>query len=340
MIPLQLSELWFLIIAFMFTLFFVLEGFDFGVGAVGKFLGRDDYEKRVYLNTIGPFWDANEVWLISAGAAMFAAFPHWYATLFSGFYIAFVFMLLALIVRGVAFEFRGKVDNPKWRKVWDWAIVFGSVVPPILWGVALTNFMTGVPIDANKEMIGGFLQLLHPFALLGGVMFTLLCIVHGLQFITLRTEGELQERARQASSKFVPAALIALLAFAVVGLWKTDIFTAHGTGWIALPLFAWAALLLSSIFNKKKRSGLSFLMTTLTMIALTASVFIGLFPRVMISTLGAVNDLTVYNASSGDYSLKVMSYVSLTLIPFVLAYQGWSYYVFRERLKGKDQLEY
>lgn len=340
MIPLQLSELWFLIIAFMFTLFFVLEGFDFGVGTVGKFLGRDDYEKRVYLNTIGPFWDANEVWLITAGAAMFAAFPHWYATLFSGFYIAFVFMLLALILRGVAFEFRGKVDNPKWKMVWDWAIVFGSVVPPILWGVALTNFMTGVPIDANKEMVGGFLQLLHPFALLGGVMFTLLCIVHGLQFITLRTEGELQERARAASAKFAPAALISLLLFAAIGLWKTDIFTAHGMGWIALPLFAWAALLLSAVFNKKERNGLSFLMTTLTMIALSASVFIGLFPRVMISTLGAANDLTVYNASSGDYSLKVMSYVSLTLIPFVLAYQGWSYYVFRERLKKKDQLEY
>jgi cytochrome bd ubiquinol oxidase subunit II len=337
---LLLSELWFLLIAFMFTLFFVLEGFDFGVGTVAKFLGRDDYEKRVYLNSIGPFWDANEVWLISAGAAMFAAFPHWYATLFSGFYIAFVFMLLALILRGVAFEFRGKVDHPLWIKVWDGALFFGSVVPPFLWGVALTNFMTGVPIDENKEMLGGFLQLLHPFALLGGVMFTLLCIVHGLQFLTLRTVGVLQQRARVASSKFAPAALISLLAFAAIGLWKTDIFTAHGIGWIALPVLAWGALLLSGIFNKQQKNGLSFLMTTITIIALTASVFIGLFPRVMISTLGAANDLTVYNASSGDYSLKVMSYISLTLIPFVLAYQGWSYYVFRERLKGKDQLEY
>ncbi|WP_438319170.1 cytochrome d ubiquinol oxidase subunit II [Sporosarcina sp. FA9] len=336
----QLSELWFILIAFMFTLFFVLEGFDFGVGTVAKYLGKNDYEKRVYLNTIGPFWDANEVWLISAGAAMFAAFPHWYATLFSGYYIAFVFMLLALIIRGVAFEFRGKVEHPTWRKVWDWAIFLGSSIPPILWGVALTNFMTGVPIDENKEMLGGFLQLLHPFALLGGVMFLLLCIVHGLQFISIRTEGELKERAKKTSRRFAPLALIVLLAFAVVGLLKTDIFTAHGTAWIALPLFAWGALLFSSILNVKNRDGWAFFFTSLTMLLLVASVFIGLFPRVMISTLGAANDLTVYNASSGDYSLKVMSYVSLTIIPFVLAYQGWSYYVFRERLKGKDDLEY
>ena len=324
----------------MFTLFFVLEGFDFGVGAVAKFLGRDDHEKRVYLNTIGPFWDANEVWLISAGAAMFAAFPHWYATLFSGFYIAFVFMLLALIIRGVAFEFRGQVDHPVWKKVWDWAIFLGSCIPPFLWGVALTNFMTGVPIDENKEMLGGFLQLLHPFALVGGVMFLLLCIVHGLQFISIRTEGELKERAQRASRGFAPLALISLLAFAIIGYLKTDIFTAHGPLWIALPILAWVALLLSSILNVRNRDGWAFFLTSLTMIFLVASVFIGLFPRVMISTLGVANDLTVYNASSGDYSLKVMSYVSLTIIPFVLAYQGWSYYVFRERIKGKDELEY
>lgn len=340
MTTLSLSEFWFLLIAFMFTLFFVLEGFDFGVGTVAKFLGRNEHEKRVYINTVGPFWDANEVWLITAGAAMFAAFPHWYATLFSGFYIAFVFMLLALIVRGVAFEFRSKVNNPTWKSVWDWGIFFGSVLPPILWGVAITNFMTGVPVDANKEMVGGFLQLLHPFALLGGVMFLLLCIVHGLQFIAIRTEGELQLRAQKASKKFAPAALISLLVFAGIGLWQTDIFTVHGTGWIALPLAAWAMLLLSSVMNGKGKDKRAFLFTSLTMLFLVASVFIGMFPRVMISTLGAVNDLTVYNASSGDYTLRVMSYVSITLIPFVLAYQGWSYYVFRERLKDKNQLEY
>ncbi|MDM5154492.1 cytochrome d ubiquinol oxidase subunit II [Bacillus sp. DX1.1] len=337
---LSLNELWFLIISTLFIGFFVLEGFDFGVGTVAKFLGRNDLERRIYINTIGPFWDANEVWLVTAGGTMFAAFPHWYATLFSGFYIPFVFMLLALILRGVAFEFRGKVDNVKWKNMWDWAILIGSFVPPLLWGIAITNFMVGVPINENKDVVGGFVQLLHPFALLGGLMFVLLCVVHGLQFITLRTTGELQERARIVSKKMAPVTLLALLAFVGVGVWKTDIFIAHGTGWIALPLGAFVALFVSSILNRKRRDGWAFFMTSLTIILLSASVFIGMFPRVMISTLGAANDLTIYNAASGPYSLKLMSYLSLTILPFVLGNQIWSYYVFRKRIKPQDHLEY
>lgn len=337
---LSLNEFWFLLIGILFIGFFVLEGFDFGVGIVSKFLGKNDIERRVYINTIGPFWDANEVWLITAGGAMFAAFPHWYATLFSGFYIPFVFMLLALILRGVAFEFRGKVDNPKWRNLWDWAVFIGSFLPPLLWGVALANFMTGVPIDGNKEMVGGFLQFLHPFALLGGVMFVLLCTVHGLQFIALRTTDNLQDRARSLARKLNPVTLVAVLLFAGIGLYKTDIFTAHGNGWVILPLLAWMALLASYFLNTKQRDGLAFFMTSFTIIALTASVFIGMFPRVLISTLGAANDLTVYNAASGAYTLKLMSYFSLALLPFVLGYQIWSYIVFRKRIKPTEELEY
>ncbi|KEK24129.1 cytochrome d ubiquinol oxidase subunit II [Bacillus gaemokensis] len=337
---LSLNELWFLIISTLFIGFFVLEGFDFGVGTVAKFLGRNDLEKRIYINTIGPFWDANEVWLVTAGGTMFAAFPHWYATLFSGFYIPFVFMLLALILRGVAFEFRGKVENEKWKNMWDWAILIGSFVPPLLWGIAITNFMVGVPINENKDVVGGFLQLLHPFALLGGAMFVLLCTVHGLQFITLRTTGELQERARIVAKKMAPITLLALLAFACMGLWKTDIFVVHGTAWIALPIGAFVALFVSSILNRKRRDGWAFFMTSLTIILLSASVFIGMFPRVMISTLGTANDLTIYNAASGAYSLKLMSYLSLTILPFVLGNQIWSYYVFRKRIKPQDHLEY
>src|SRR5699024_3595706 len=180
----SLNELWFIIIAVLFVGFFILEGYDFGVGIVSRFLGKNDIEKRLYINTIGPFWDANEVWLITAGGAMFAAFPHWYATMFSGFYIPLVFMLLALILRGVSFEFRNQIENPKWRNTWDWALWFGSFLPPLLWGVVLGNFMTGMQIDADKELVGSFLQFLHPFALLGGVMFVLLSMTHGLQFIT------------------------------------------------------------------------------------------------------------------------------------------------------------
>lgn len=249
---LSLNELWFLVIAILFVGFFVLEGFDFGVGMVSRFLGKNDFEKRVYLNTIGPFWHANEVWLVCAGGAMFAAFPHWYATLFSGFYIPFVFMLLALILRGVSFKFRAKIDNHKWKSAWDWGMFIGSMLPPILWGVAIANFMVGVPIDESKNVVGGFLQLLHPFALLGGVMFLLLCIVHGLQFLTIRTTGKLRERARIAAIKIAPFSLLTLLVFAGVGLWKTDIFTAHGTEWIMVPIGAFVALLVSTLLNKEE----------------------------------------------------------------------------------------
>lgn len=334
------NELWFLLIAVLFVGFFVLEGFDFGVGTVAKFLGKDDQEKRVYINTIGPFWDANEVWLITAGGAMFAAFPHWYATLFSGFYIPLVFMLLALILRGVSFEFRGKIENQKWKNTWDWALFIGSFLPPILWGVVLGNFMTGMPIDADKEMVGGFLQFLHPFALLSGVMYLLLCVVHGLQFITLRTVGKLQERARRVAKILAPLTLLTVLAFFIVGWMKTDIFTYHGSLWIVVPLLAWTTLLIASILNVKKLDGWAFAMTSFTIVFLTASVFIGMFPRIMISSISEAYDLTIYNAASGSYTLRMMTYFSLTLIPFVLAYQGWSYYVFRKRVKKDGDLEY
>ncbi len=339
-LKLSLNELWFLLIAVLFIGFFVLEGFDFGVGTVAKFLGRNDTERRVYINTIGPFWDANEVWLITAAGAMFAAFPHWYATMFSGFYIPLVLMLLALILRGVSFEFRGKVDHPKWKNTWDWALFIGSALPPILWGVVLANFMTGMPINADKEMVGGFAQFLHPFALLGGAMFLSLFIVHGLQFITLRTTGELQERARQLAKRLAPLTLLLVLAFAIFGWMKTDIFTYHGNGWIMLPILSWVALLTASILNVKGLDRKAFFFTTATIILFTASVFIGMFPRVMISSIADAHSLTIYSAASGSYTLKVMTYATLILLPFVLAYQGWSYYIFRERIKSKDELEY
>lgn len=332
----SLNEIWFILIAVLFTGFFILEGFDFGVGTVARFLGKNDIEKRVYINTIGPFWDANEVWLITAGGAMFAAFPHWYATMFSGFYIPLVLMLLALIIRGVAFEFRSKVTNPKWRNTWDWGIFIGSFLPPILWGVVLANFMTGMPIDADKEMVGGFLQFLHPFALLGGVMFLLVTTQHGLQFITLKTEGDLQERARKVANKIAPITLLVVLLFAIVGYIKTDIFTYHGNFWVILPILTWVALLLGTMLNRKKKDGLAFTMTSLTILFLSASIFIGMFPRVMISSINDMYSLTVQTASSGSYTLKTMLIATIIFLPFVLAYQTWSYFVFRKRVTKKD----
>jgi len=337
---LSLNELWYLLIAVLFIGFFVLEGFDFGVGTVSKFLGRDETEKRVYINTIGPYWDANEVWLITAGGAMFAAFPHWYATMFSGFYIPLVFMLLVLILRGVGFEFRGQIDNTKWRKTWGLGIFIGSVIPPVLWGVVLANFMIGMPIDENMEMQSGFLYFLNPFALLGGVMFLSLTITHGLQFLTLRTVGDMQERARQVGKKIAPITLILVLGFAIWAMIKTDIFVYHGTAWIILPILAWVALLLSTIFNGKRKDKVAFTLTSLTIILLISSVFIGMFPRVLISSISDANSLTIYNAASGAYTLKLMTYFSLTLLPFVLGYTAWSYYIFRKRVTKDDELEY
>ncbi|HLQ73627.1 MAG TPA: cytochrome d ubiquinol oxidase subunit II [Bacillota bacterium] len=340
MLKLSLNELWYLLIAVLFIGFFVLEGFDFGVGSVARLLGKDDAEKRVYINTIGPFWDANEVWIITAGGAMFAAFPHWYATLFSGFYVPLVFMLLALIIRGVSFEFRGKVDSDRWRNTWDWALFIGSVLPPVLWGVVLGNFMVGMPIDENKEMVGGFLQFLHPFGLLTGVMLLSLCITHGLQFITIRTVGDLQERARQVGKKIAPVTIILVVIFFIFGFITTDIFTYHGSLWVILPVLGVVFLVISSVLNTKGKDGWAFTMTSLTIIALTASIFIGMFPRVMISSISDANSLTILSAASGAYTLKLMSYFSLALLPFVLGYQGWSYYVFRKRVQKNEDVGY
>ncbi|WP_240377105.1 cytochrome d ubiquinol oxidase subunit II [Bacillus piscicola] len=336
----SLSEFWFILITILFVGFFVLEGFDFGVGIVSRFLGKDDQEKRVYINTVGPFWDANEVWLITAGGAMFAAFPHWYATMFSGLYIPLVFMLLALIIRGVSFEFRGKVKDQRWRHTWDWAMFAGSLLPPILWGVVLANFITGMPINQDKEMVGGFLQFLHPFALLGGAMFLFLTITHGLQFITIRTTGDLQERARKLGQRVTPVTIVLFLAFIIIAYFTSDVFTNHGQTFMVLPILAWVALLFANLYNAQKMDFNAFALTTVTIILLTGSIFIGMFPRVMISSISDAFSLTVYNASSGGYTLKLMTYFSIALLPFVLGYQAWSYYIFRKRVKQEDELEY
>lgn len=339
-LKLFLNELWFMLITVLFVGFFILEGYDFGVGIVGRFLGKNDREKRVYINTIGPFWDANEVWLITAGGAMFAAFPHWYATMFSGFYIPLVFMLLALILRGVSFEFRNQINHVKWRNTWDWALWFGSFLPPLLWGVVLANFMTGMQINENKELVGSFLQFLHPFALLGGVMFVLLTMTHGLQFITIRTKDELQERARRLGKRIAPFTIIVLLAFTIIGFFVSDVFTNHGNWFGLLPVLAWVSLLVATVLNTKAMDKLAFTFTSISIGLLIVSVFIGMYPRVLISNISDAYSLTVYNAASGAYTLKVMTIVTVILLPIVLAYTAWSYYIFKKRLTTDDELEY
>lgn len=340
----DLNVLWFVLIAVLFTGFFFLEGFDFGVGMLLPFLAREDDERRVVINSIGPFWDGNEVWLLTAGGAMFAAFPHWYATMFSGFYLALVLMLFALILRGVAFEFRSQIENSTWRSLWDWVIFVGSFVPALIWGVAAGNLLRGLPIDANMNYVGGYLELLNPYALLGGLTFVFLFLLHGALFLSLKTRDEIVERARETAFRaWLPAVILAVV-FMSATLFATDIFVKPGvTPRITpgvIPLIAVATLLLVGWLLKAGREGWAFVMMGMTIVLTTATLFVGMFPRVMISTLDPDWSLTIYNASSNPYTLQVMTIVALIFVPIVLAYQGWSYWVFRERVGRAQPLEY
>ncbi|PID15525.1 cytochrome d ubiquinol oxidase subunit II [Sporosarcina sp. P34] len=336
-----LSDIWFVLIAVLFIGFIFLEGFDFGVGMSTKFLARNDLEKRVVMNTIGPVWDANEVWLITAGGAMFAAFPHWYATAFSGFYLPFVVLLLAFIIRGVAFEFRNKVDSKAWVKTWDWAVFIGSILPPFLFGVFFTSLIRGLPIDGDMNMYAGFTDFVNVYTVIGGVTFVLLSYLHGLLFIGLKTVGDLRERANTVARKVYALTGLFLVLFMIFTYLDTDAITDHGA--ILIPLYSLAIVLygLLFFFLKMKREGLSFTMTGLVLIIIMASFFIALFPNVMISSTDPAFNMSIADAASGDYSLKIMTFVAFTMVPIVLAYTIWSYYVFRKRLTGdKEHLEY
>jgi len=334
----DLPTIWFILIAVLFTGYFFLEGFDFGVGILMKLTGRDDTERRVMLNTIGPFWDANEVWLITAGGAMFAAFPHWYATLFSGFYLALFVILLALIVRIAGIEYRSKVADQRWRKTGDWFIFLGSLLPALLWGVAITNIVRGVPIDASMNFTGTLLTLLNPYALLGGLLSTSVFVLHGALFLTLRTAGEIQDRARRVAARmWLPVGVLGA-AFTLWGLSQTDVFDRYGLVPGTLPLIAIAAFISIIVFVRLRNDAWAFAAGGLTIVMGTAFAFAGLFPRVMVSSLGPAYDLTVYNASSSAYTLTAMTIVAAFFLPIVLLYQGWSYWVFRKRVT-REQIE-
>jgi cytochrome d ubiquinol oxidase subunit II len=332
--------IWFVLIAVLFIGYFNLEGFDFGVGILLPFLGKDDRTRRVIINTIGPHWDGNEVWVLTAGGAIFAAFPEWYATLFSGFYLALFLMLVALIVRGVAFEFRSKDENPKWRALWDWCIFIGSLVPALLWGVALANIVRGVPIDAEMQYVGGFFNLLNGYALIGGLTSLVGFTLHGAIFLSLKTSGEIQERSHKLALRLWIPAVVLLLAFGASTYFATDILDRLGVNPGVVPLLALVALLLAGYFLRIKRNGWAFAMTALSIAATTLTLFMILFPRVMVSSLNPDWSLTIYNASSSEYTLKIMTIIALILVPIVLIYQGWTYYVFRKRLTMESELEY
>src|SRR5699024_9846931 len=332
-----LQEVWFILVAVLFTGYFVLEGFDFGVGMHLPFLGRGSNgpERRsAIMNTIGPVWDGNEVWLITAGGALFAAFPDWSATLFSGFYLPLLLILLGLIVRVCAIEWRGKVDDPLWRKRCDWGIMFGSWVPAVLWGVAFANIVRGVPIDADKQYVGGFFDLLNPYALLGGATTAIVFALHGAVFLALKTDGQLRADAVVLARRLsIPALVVA----GVFGLWTQ---LAHGTGWTWIVL-AVAAVALATVvaMTHVDREGWAFVLSTVAIAATVVLLFGSLFPDVMPSTLDPAWSLTIINASSGPYTLTIMTWAAAFLTPVVMLYQGWTYWVFRKRISVAGERE-
>lgn len=339
----DLNIVWFILIAVLFIGFFVLEGFDFGVGMLAMYLSKDkdpeaeDLKRRTIINTIGPHWDGNEVWLLTAGGAMFAAFPHWYATMFSGFYLALFLLLAALILRGVAFEFRSKDENPRWRSFWDWSIFVGSFVPALLLGVAFGNLVSGVPIGQDMQYAGNFFDLLKPYALLAGIALVAGCLLYGATFISLKTTGELREKASALAFKLWPPTLAIFLALMVATYYATDILKELGVNPGAVRIAGLAAILLTGYFLRKKREGWAFLMIAITLATTISTAFMIMFPRVMISSLNEAWSLTIYTASSSPYTLKVMTIVALIFVPIVVAYQGWSYWVFRKRLETKPE---
>lgn len=330
----ELTTVWFILIATLWAGYFVLEGFDFGVGILLPVLGKTDRERRVLLKTIGPVWDGNEVWLIVAGGATFAAFPEWYSTLFSGFYLPLLLILVALILRGVAIEYRATIDNVRWRSRWDAAIVFGSLVPAVLWGVAFGNIVRGVPIDENREYVGGFFNLLNPYALLAGATTLALFTLHGAVFLSLKTDGDLRQRAGLLARRLGAAAVVTATAFLVwTGLTHRD-----QVGW-SLSGIAVLTLLAGIGATWVRREGWAFLATATTIALVVTAVFTILFPAVMPSSIDTAFDLTVDNAASTKYTLRIMTWVAVLFFPIVLCYQSWTYWIFRKRLRAESPVK-
>jgi cytochrome d ubiquinol oxidase subunit II len=333
----DLQVFWFCLIAFLWAGYFLLEGFDFGVGMLLPFLPRDERERGVMFETIGPVWDGNEVWLVVAGASTFAAFPAWYATMFSGFYLALVLVLFLLIIRVVSFEWREKSESPVWREIWMWANTVGSFGVALVWGIGLSSLLYGLPIDSDGDFTGNLLDLFRPYTVAVGVAVVLLFAFHGATFLTLRTAGDLSERATAAARRLaIPAAAVAALAL----VWTVVVAVDRNDKDVFPPVLpavlGIAALVLAAYFVFARRSRAAFTMTALGTVLLVATLFTSLYPRVMVSSTDFANSLTIDGASSSHYALAVMTVVALIIAPVVLLYQGWTYYVFRHRLGGEE----
>jgi cytochrome d ubiquinol oxidase subunit II len=329
----DLAYLWFFIVGVLFVGYFVLDGFDFGVGMSLPFLGKDDIGRRQIINTIGPVWDLNETWVIVAGACLFAAFPEWYATLFSGFYLALLLILLALIMRGVSFEYRHQRESLKWKNGFDTMIVIGSVVPALLWGVAVGNIVQGVPIDADHEFTGSLLTLLNPYGLWVGMTTLLLFFLHGVHFVALKTDGQVKADAEQLARRL---ALPTIVVAAGCVIWTVVIASGREAPllWLSVTCGGIAALALiaSVAANWLHRDGLAFALGAVTIVFAVLTLWTALFPYVMPSTTDPAYSLTIANASSTPLTLTIMTWAAVIFLPLVLLYQGWTYWVFRKRV--------
>jgi cytochrome d ubiquinol oxidase subunit II len=334
----DLETFWFCLIAVVWAMYFLLEGFDFGVGMLLPIIPRSDEERSTALRTIGPVWDGNEVWLVLAGGATFAAFPAWYATMFSGFYLALLLILVLLIVRACSFEWRSKSETPRWRSTWAWANTIGSFGAPLLWGIGLSCLVYGTPIDSDGDFAGNVLDLFSPYSAFAGIAVVALFAFHGATFLTLRTTGQLRDRAEAVARRLaIPAVLLggAYLVWTVAVAMERndkDLFPPAIPAAVGI-----AALALAAVFLFARNTGRAFAMTALGTISLVATLFVSLYPRVMVSSTDFENSLTVDDAASSHYALQVMSVVALILVPLVLLYQGWTYYVFRHRLGGEPE---
>jgi cytochrome bd ubiquinol oxidase subunit II len=327
-----LVPFWFIVIAVLWTGFFILEGFDFGVGMLHSVVGQDDVGRRAAINTIGPLWDGNEVWLIVAGASMFAAFPGWYTTMFSGLYLAMVLLLISLIIRGVAFEYRGKRDAARWRRTWDVSLTAGSLLAPLLIGIALGDLLHGLPINSAQNFTGSFWDLFQPYALLTGVTLVLICLLHGATFLSLKTTGSMRERSGRLARWVAPFTAAAVIGFAI---WTH--VSSTGTFFLRpLELLAILAVLAAVWLVYDHRDGFAFAATAVTMASCIVSIFVGLYPNVMVSSTNPAYSLTVDNTASEPYSLHAMTVVVIIFLPIVLAYQCWTYYVFRRRISREQ----
>ena len=326
----DLNLVWFILIVVLFTGFFILEGFDYGVGML--MFGRSENERTQLIRSIGPVWDANQVWMITAGGASFAAFPHFYATLFSAAYLALFLMLIALILRGVAFELRGKFKGADWKLIWDGAIIFGSFVPALLWGVAIANLLRGLPIDLQMHYAGNFFNLLSPYTICAGVLFVMMFAFHGINFLRLKLADKrlLLDLHRKGTCLGVLAWIIYIL-FIIATMFETDAMT----GKAGVILFAVAAGVFSASwdFLRAGRDKSAFVASSVSIAITTIGFFVALFPRLMVSSLMPEWSLTIYNAASSPGTLFIMTIAAIILVPIVLCYQYWTYKIFKERVK-------